>query len=102
MDPVLGKTCISSASPTGPLLPQVVVLTGASSGLGEALAHKLYAAGCRLILLARRLDQLERVKQDVMLAHQVSQGVSGYWTIDLAGFQLHLGWMWRGWRIMKL
>lgn len=49
---------------------KVVVLTGASSGLGEALAHRLYAAGCRLILLARRQDQLQRVKQDVMHAHQ--------------------------------
>ncbi|KAF0296872.1 Dehydrogenase/reductase SDR family protein 7-like [Amphibalanus amphitrite] len=49
---------------------KVVVLTGASSGLGEALAHRLYAAGCRLILLSRRVDQLERVKQEVMMAHR--------------------------------
>ncbi|XP_037093791.1 dehydrogenase/reductase SDR family protein 7-like [Pollicipes pollicipes] len=49
---------------------QVVVLTGASSGLGEALAHRLYAAGCRLIIMARSVDQLDRVRQDVMLAHQ--------------------------------
>ncbi|XP_037093793.1 dehydrogenase/reductase SDR family protein 7-like [Pollicipes pollicipes] len=49
---------------------KVVVLTGASSGLGEALAHRLYAAGCRLIIMARSVDQLDRVRQDVMLAHQ--------------------------------
>ncbi|ELR15573.1 Dehydrogenase/reductase SDR family protein 7like, putative [Acanthamoeba castellanii str. Neff] len=39
---------------------KVVWITGASSGLGEALALELQAAGARLILSARREDQLER------------------------------------------
>lgn len=42
---------------------KVVWITGASSGLGEALALELQAAGARLILSARREDQLERVRQ---------------------------------------
>lgn len=52
---------------TTPLFsPQVVLITGASSGLGEALAHKFYMCGCRLILASRRRDELERVKNDLM------------------------------------
>ncbi|XP_005179941.2 dehydrogenase/reductase SDR family protein 7-like [Musca domestica] len=45
---------------------KVVLITGASSGLGEALAHVFYKAGCKVILAARRLNELERVKKDLM------------------------------------
>jgi dehydrogenase/reductase SDR family protein 7 len=43
---------------------QVVWITGASSGIGEALAKALAAQGARLVLSARRETELERVKSD--------------------------------------
>jgi short-subunit dehydrogenase len=44
------------------LSPTAVVI-GASSGIGEALAHELNGEGWRLGLLARRLDRLEALRQ---------------------------------------
>lgn len=41
---------------------KVIWLTGASSGIGEALAYALSARGARLILSARRKEELQRVK----------------------------------------
>ncbi len=37
------------------------IVVGASSGMGEAIARQLAAAGCRVALVARRAAELERV-----------------------------------------
>lgn len=44
---------------------KVVWITGASSGIGEALAHELVRQGSKLILSARRVEELERVKKEI-------------------------------------
>jgi len=45
---------------------KVVVLTGASSGIGKALAHCLFDNGCKLILASRNTQALENLKNDLM------------------------------------
>lgn len=49
-----------------------MLITGASSGLGESLAHVFYRAGCKVILAARRVQELERVKKDLLALDVVS------------------------------
>jgi short-subunit dehydrogenase len=45
--------------------PKVIIITGASSGIGAATARRLAKNGWRLTLAARRLDRLKQVAEDV-------------------------------------
>jgi dehydrogenase/reductase SDR family member 7B len=44
---------------------KVVWITGASSGIGEALAHAFHGEGAQVILSARRVEELNRVANDL-------------------------------------
>lgn len=48
-----------------PLTGKVVVITGASSGLGEAAARKLSALGAKLVLGARRIERLAALAREL-------------------------------------
>lgn len=47
---------------------KVVMITGASSGIGKATAEKIGAAGGRVVLVARGLEKLEETRRDVEAA----------------------------------
>jgi 3-oxoacyl-[acyl-carrier protein] reductase len=47
------------------LAGKIVLVTGAGRGIGRAVAIDLAEAGCRVILTARTLDQLEQVQQEI-------------------------------------
>jgi NADP-dependent 3-hydroxy acid dehydrogenase YdfG len=60
---------------------KVVVITGASSGLGEAAARELSRHGARIVLGARRLDRLRQ------LAAELSPGVDAAVKTDVTSFE---------------
>ena len=44
---------------------KVVIVTGASSGIGEATAREFGREGARVVLAARRLDRLEEIAKEI-------------------------------------
>src|SRR5665213_549914 len=64
--------CVFKQSPTfrsvimnNGIQEKVVVITGASSGIGESTARHLSAKGANLVLGARRLDRLEKLAAEL-------------------------------------
>lgn len=52
------------------LTNKVVWVTGASSGIGEAICYELAKHQCKIILSARRKSELERVRKNLNIANK--------------------------------
>jgi serine 3-dehydrogenase len=56
---------------------KLVLITGASSGIGEACARRFAAEGARLILWARRIERLDRIADSLEAEHGEHVHVAG-------------------------
>ena len=68
LDPDLFKDRSLSAAVRG----KVVLITGASSGIGKATAVKVADAGATVLLVARSIEKLEETKQEIEAAGGVA------------------------------
>ena len=64
------------------LAGQVVIVTGASSGIGEATARRLVRGGARVVVTARRRDRLDALARELDPGGAAVLAVAGDVTID--------------------
>jgi NAD(P)-dependent dehydrogenase (short-subunit alcohol dehydrogenase family) len=76
---VLGPVVGLFADLPSPLAGRTVLVTGASSGIGEATARAVAARGAHALLVARRAAELERVRAEI----EAAGGVATAYTCDL-------------------
>jgi short-subunit dehydrogenase len=79
LDPDLFKDRTLSAAVRG----KVVLITGASSGIGKATAVKAADAGATVLLVARSVEKLEETKREI----ETSGGVAHIHRCDLADIE---------------
>jgi NADP-dependent 3-hydroxy acid dehydrogenase YdfG len=62
---------------------KVVIITGASSGIGEATAKELASRGAKLVLAARREERLKKLQEEI----QNSGGQAIYQVTDVTSYE---------------
>jgi NADP-dependent 3-hydroxy acid dehydrogenase YdfG len=72
---------------------KVVIITGASSGIGEATAKELASKGAKLVLAARREDRLKKLQEEIrnnggQAVHKVTDVTSHEQMEELAQYAL--------------
>ena len=67
------------STPTNIVASKVVLITGASSGIGEAAARMLAANGAKVVLGARRTDRLQKIVAEI----RERGGIAEYRTVDV-------------------
>ena len=60
---------------------KTALITGASKGIGKAIAESLAKEGCNLVLAARSEDKLNEIKSELQKIHNISVEIMA---IDLA------------------
>jgi short-subunit dehydrogenase len=79
LDPDLSKDRSLSAAVRG----KVVLITGASSGIGKATAVKVADAGATVLLVARSVEKLEETKHEI----EAAGGVAHIHRCDMSDFE---------------
>lgn len=69
-------------TPAKPLSGQVILITGASGGLGRAAALALGNAGATLVLIGRKIPRLENVYDEIVAAGGAQPAI---YPLDFAG-----------------
>ncbi|XP_064623119.1 dehydrogenase/reductase SDR family member 7-like [Lineus longissimus] len=87
-DPIL-LFCDKFGKSPASLAGKVIWITGASSGIGEYLAYELAQNGCKLILSARRPQELERVKKACLGKSSLADGDIMVLPLDVLDFDNH-------------
>ena len=59
------------------LTNKVAIVTGASRGIGEAIAKQLSSCGAKIILIARNSDQLVAVKETIISNGGIAESIAG-------------------------
>jgi len=54
-----------------------ILITGASSGIGEACARRFSAEGCEVVLWARRVERLARLADEIEASHGTHVHIAG-------------------------
>jgi serine 3-dehydrogenase len=67
------------------------LVTGASSGFGEAIARRLAAEGCHLALNARRADRLDRLATELRDRHPIETEILAFDVRDRSSVDRILG-----------
>lgn len=75
---------------------QIVLVTGASSGIGASCARVFARAGAKLILVARRLDRLEQLAQELQ-QYQTATHLISLDVRDRAAVEATLGTLPEAW-----
>lgn len=71
------------------MMGQVVWITGASSGIGEELAYQLARKGAKVVLSARRVNELERVRGNCVRFPEVREEDILVLPMDATKYETH-------------
>jgi len=81
---------------------KVVLITGATAGIGEACAHKFSASGWDVIITGRRKERLDELEKTLRADHDVDVLSLCFDVRDLASVQQHINGLSEKWKAIAV